>query len=87
MIIKINSREEWLKARKSQGIGGSEAGAVLGVNKYMTNVDLWELKTGRKAAQDLSDNAAVMFGKFAEEHLQIVYIFYLLLYIVHIKVF
>ena len=66
MIIKINSREEWLKARKSQGIGGSEAGAVLGVNKYMTNVDLWELKTGRKAAPDLSDNAAVQFGKFAE---------------------
>lgn len=66
MIIKINTREEWLKARQSQGIGGSEAGAVLGINKYMTNVDLWELKTGRKAALDLSDNAAVMFGKFAE---------------------
>ena len=66
MIIKINSREEWLKARQSQGIGGSEAGAILGLNKYMTNVDLWELKTGRKAAPDLSDNAAVQFGKYAE---------------------
>ena len=70
MIIKINDRDEWLKVRKVQGIGGSEAGAVLGINKYMTNVDLWELKTGRKAAPDLSDNAAVMFGKFAEEHLR-----------------
>ena len=66
MIIKINSREEWLKARQSQGIGGSEAGAILGLNKFMTNVDLWELKTGRKAAPDLSDNEAVQFGKFAE---------------------
>lgn len=70
MIIKINDRDEWLKVRKVQGIGGSEAGAVLGINRYMTNVDLWELKTGRKAAQDLSENTAVMFGKFAEEHLR-----------------
>lgn len=66
MIIKINSREEWLKARQAQGIGGSEAGAILGMNKYQTNVDLWELKTGRKEPPDLSDNKAVQFGKFAE---------------------
>ena len=70
MIIKIDNHEDWLKARQNIGIGGSEAGAVLGVNKYMTNVDLWELKTGRKAAPDLSDNAAVQFGKFAEPHLR-----------------
>ena len=70
MIIKLNNREEWLKARQLQGIGGSEAGCVLGVNKYQSNVDLWELKTGRREAQDLSDNAAVQFGKFAEPHLR-----------------
>lgn len=66
MIIPIESREEWLKTRKVQGIGGSEAGCVLGVNKYQSNVDLWELKTGKREAPDLSDNAAVQFGKFAE---------------------
>ena len=66
MIIKIESRDEWLKARQVQGIGGSEAGAVLGVNKYQSNVDLWELKTGRRPAPDLSENAAVQFGKYAE---------------------
>ena len=66
MIIKINNREEWLKARQSQGIGGSEAGCILGRNKYKTNVDLWEEKTGRAEPPDLSDNAAVQFGKFAE---------------------
>ena len=70
MIIKLNNREDWLKARQNQGIGGSEAGTVLGLNKYQTNVDLWELKTGRKEAPDLSDNEAVMFGKRAEEHLR-----------------
>ena len=62
MIIKIDNREEWLKVRKCQGIGGSEAGAVLGVNKYQTNLDLWELKTGRKEAPDLSDNPAGLPG-------------------------
>lgn len=66
MIIQINNREEWLKARQAQGIGGSEAGALIGVNKYQTNVDLWELKTGRKEPPDLSNNSAVQFGKFAE---------------------
>jgi putative phage-type endonuclease len=70
MIIKLNNREEWLEARQHQGIGGSEAGCVLGVNKYQSNVDLWELKTGRREAPDLSDNAAVQFGKFAEPHLR-----------------
>ena len=66
MIIKINSREEWLKARQNQGIGGSEAGCILGKNKYKTNIDLWQEKTGRKEQPDLSNNSAVQFGKFAE---------------------
>lgn len=66
MIIKINNREEWLKARQNQGIGGSEAGCILGKNKYKTNVDLWQEKTGRKEQPDLSNNSAVQFGKFAE---------------------
>lgn len=66
MIIQINNREEWLKARQAQGIGGSESSCVIGANKYQTNVDLWELKTGRKEPPDLSNNSAVQFGKFAE---------------------
>ena len=70
MIIKIDNHEDWLAARQHQGIGGSEAGCVLGVNKYQSNVQLWELKTGRREAPDLSDNAAVQFGKFAEPHLR-----------------
>lgn len=70
MIIKLNNREEWLTARQSQGIGGSEAGTVIGMNKYMNNVELWEMKTGRRDAPDLSDNEAVQFGKFAEPHLR-----------------
>ena len=41
----IESRDVWL-AERFNGIGGSEAGAVLGLNKYKTNVQLWEKKTG-----------------------------------------
>lgn len=70
MIIKIDNREDWLKSRQNQGIGGSEAGTVLGMNKYQTNVELWELKTGRREAPDLSNNPAVMFGKNAEPYLR-----------------
>ncbi len=70
MIIKLNNRNDWLKVRQIQGIGGSEAGAVIGMNKYQTNVDLWELKTGKREAADLSDNAAVQFGKAAEQYIR-----------------
>ena len=66
MILKPTNREEWLCMRKEQGIGGSEAGCVLGVNKYKSNVDLWEEKTGRVVPKDISDKPAVKFGKFAE---------------------
>lgn len=61
----ITSNEEWLKARL-QGIGASEASAVIGCNPYMSNVDLWRLKTGRKQAQDISSNAHVQYGHDAE---------------------
>ena len=57
--------KEWLKARESY-IGGSDAAAILGLSPYMSNVDLWEIKTGRKKPKDLSDNALVQFGHDAE---------------------
>lgn len=66
MIHQINNHDEWLKTRQVQGIGGSEAGCILGKNKYQSNVELWELKTGKREAPDLSGNAAVQFGKYAE---------------------
>lgn len=63
---KITSEADWLKARLN-GIGASEASAVIGCNPYMTNVDLWMLKTGRKEAPDISSNAHVAYGHNAEE--------------------
>ena len=61
----ITNETEWLQARLS-GIGASEASAILGHNPYMSNVDLWMIKTGRKKAPDISSNAHVEYGKKAE---------------------
>lgn len=71
MVTKhiLNSREEWLKNR-SKGIGGSEISAVVGCNPYMDNVTLWEIKTGRRLADDISDRPYVQYGTQAEEHLR-----------------
>ncbi|MFL9928848.1 YqaJ viral recombinase family protein [Paraburkholderia sp. RL18-103-BIB-C] len=40
------AREDWLKLRKT-GIGGSDAAAAVGLNPYMSPLELWLDKTGR----------------------------------------
>lgn len=42
------SRDEWLEVRKN-GIGGSDAAAAVGLNPYMSPLELWLIKTGRDA--------------------------------------
>lgn len=42
------SRDEWLLVRKN-GIGGSDAAAAVGLNRYMSALELWLIKTGRDA--------------------------------------
>ena len=69
MILKPQSREAWLEARR-RGIGGSDAGAVIGANKYRSNVDVWKEKTGLIVPEDVGDKPAVKFGKEAEQHIR-----------------
>ena len=64
----MTTREEWLKKR-NKGIGGSDVAAILGYSPYMTNVDLWEIKTGRKKQKDISENPRVDYGNKAEIHI------------------
>lgn len=66
-------RTEWLQNRK-KGIGGSDAAAIIGLNPYMTNVDLWEIKTGRKEQEDISQKPCVLYGTKAEAHLRELFI-------------
>ena len=63
------TREEWLKERK-KGIGGSDAAIIMGLNKYKSTIDLWEEKTGRKEAEDISNKPYVKYGTEAEEPLR-----------------
>lgn len=62
-------RRQWLAERRS-GIGGSEASAVIGANPYLTNVELWEIKTGRRIPEDIGDKPYVKYGKEAEKPLR-----------------
>lgn len=67
-LTQLNSREEWLNARK--GIGGSDAASIVGMNPWRDNVELWEIKTGRREQEDISEKPAVKYGTEAEEHLR-----------------
>lgn len=65
----LGSREEWLKER-SLRIGGSDASAVLGLNPYRTNLELWQIKTGQLTPEDISDKPYVRFGMEAERYIR-----------------
>ena len=65
----LSSREEWLEAR-SNYIGGSDASAVIGLNPYKTNLELWQEKTGLVQPEDISGKPYVQYGTQAEMHLR-----------------
>lgn len=65
----LKDRDEWLQNRY-KGIGGSEASAIVGMNPYMNNIDLWNIKTGQVVPEDISDKPYVLYGTKAEEHLR-----------------
>lgn len=65
----MSSRADWLKKRNSY-IGGSDAAAVIGMNPYKTNVELWEEKIGRRKPEDISNKDFVKYGIKAEKHLR-----------------
>lgn len=69
MIIIPETHEEWLQERK-KGLGASDAGTILGVNKWKRNDELWAEKTGLKEAEDISDKPFVKYGHEAEEHIR-----------------
>ena len=60
--------KEWHEFRKT-GIGGSDAGAILGKSRFKSNVEVWEEKTGKRQPEDISEEAVVKYGKAAEEYL------------------
>ena len=51
------SHEEWLRHRKN-GIGGSDAGAICGLNPFKSAVEVYLDKTSKTVAET-ADNEAV----------------------------
>ena len=58
-------REEWLEYRRL-GIGGSDAGAIIGMNPYATPYSVWADKTGRLPEKE--DNEAMRQGRDFEDY-------------------
>lgn len=63
--IKDLTREEWLQERMT-GIGGSDAGTILGVNKWKSKTQLFFEKTNPEMIQEIS-NDAIHFGNILED--------------------
>lgn len=59
------SREEWLKLRKS-GLGGSDAGAICGLNPYSSPMKVFHDKTSDKV--DETDNESARQGRDLENY-------------------
>lgn len=68
-IVKVStvgmSREEWLEERR-HGIGGSDAGALVGMSKYASPYTVWLDKTGK--LPDKEDTEAMRCGRDLEEY-------------------
>lgn len=65
-IKKIEHSKEWHEQR-SKGIGGSDAGAILGFNPYKSAYTLWAEKTG-KIDDEIPDNEAMRLGRDLEDY-------------------
>ncbi|GAA1806960.1 YqaJ viral recombinase family nuclease [Nesterenkonia flava] len=64
LVLRADApREEWLAARR-QGIGGSDASAILGVNKYSSAYQVWLDKTGRGTEKE--ETMAMRMGNLLE---------------------
>lgn len=62
---KDMTHEEWLKARQS-GIGGSDAGTILGVNKWKSKTQLFFEKVNPELKQQV-DNEFIYWGNVLED--------------------
>lgn len=65
--IVYSNESEWHNLRK-KGIGGSDAGVIIGKNKFKNILQLWEEKTGRK--ENNFKSSAAQRGNDLEEYIR-----------------
>lgn len=66
--VGTSDRGLWLATRRT-GIGGSDASALVGMNKYTSPIELWEEKRGtlpQHMADDDGDSEAALWGRLFE---------------------
>lgn len=63
-VKEMQDHAKWLDIR-NQGIGGSDAGVILGYNSYKSPIELYREKI-EKTTVDLSDNEYVYWGNILE---------------------
>lgn len=61
-----SSHKEWLEDRR-KGIGGSDVGALLGLNKYKSPYTLWAEKSGLLHTDEV-DNESMRIGRDLEDY-------------------
>lgn len=64
---KDMARKDWLMLRKN-GIGGSDAGAVCGLNPYMSPLEVYVSKTCEDMHEEVPDNEAMREGRDFEDY-------------------
>ncbi len=60
-VKQMENRDAWLKMRMA-GIGGSDAGAIMGYNPWTSPFKLWLEKTGQVEPEDISMKPSVQAG-------------------------
>lgn len=67
--VVSKNHDQWLKER-GHGIGGSDCSATMGLNPWMTNVELWQIKTGKKVRDEIHNTEAIDYGVLIEPYLR-----------------
>ena len=52
---------------RNQGLGGTDASVIMGLNPFTNRVELWEVKTGARTSEDISDNEKIRWCILLED--------------------
>ena len=67
-VKEAENREKWLAVR-NQGIGGSDASVIMGLNPYKSAYQLWLEKRGVAEPEDLTGNPYIYWGQKNEANI------------------